>query len=178
MEGHLEVANLARPLPHFDYVPTTGCEPSHRRACIPSPHHTEREQEASRSNWSGQPYMGSHDRNADAATSPSGHPMWGQMAKFTAASTPYATHSRRTTWSILMEVRGHPMLWRPPPMTMPPKPHNARKYCEFHEQNMYTTAECYELKKALHELADKGQIDRFLKKGTCLLHGDREPAQP
>ena len=35
--------------------------------------------------------------------------------------------------SILMEVRGHPMLQRPPPMTAPPKPLNARKYCEFHE---------------------------------------------
>lgn len=35
--------------------------------------------------------------------------------------------------NILMEVRGHPMLRRPPPMTMAPRPQNARKYCEFHE---------------------------------------------
>ena len=39
-------------------------------------------------------------------------------------------------------------------------------------------AECYELKKALHELADKGQIDRFLKKGPYLLLGEREPVRP
>ena len=41
-------------------------------------------------------------------------------------------------------------------MTAPPKPHNALKYCEFYEQNRHTMVECCELKKALHELADKG----------------------
>ena len=58
--------------------------------------------------------------------------------------------------SIQVEVRGHPMLQRPPPMTTPPKPHNARKCCKFHKQNAHTKAECHELKKVLHELADKG----------------------
>ncbi|KAJ8434598.1 LOW QUALITY PROTEIN: hypothetical protein Cgig2_025024 [Carnegiea gigantea] len=53
----------------------------------------------------------------------------------------------------------HPMLKRPPPMTSSPQPQYARKYYEFHEQNGHTTTECRELRKALHELADKGQID-------------------
>jgi len=44
-------------------------------------------------------------------------------------------------------------------MTAPPKPKNARKYSEFHEWSGHTTTECRELKKALHELVDKGQID-------------------
>jgi len=44
-------------------------------------------------------------------------------------------------------------------MTAPPKLKNARKYYEFHEQSGHTTTECRELKKALHELADKGQMD-------------------
>ncbi|KAJ8424387.1 LOW QUALITY PROTEIN: hypothetical protein Cgig2_000588 [Carnegiea gigantea] len=66
--------------------------------------------------------------------------------------------------SILMEVRSHPMLKRPPSMTLAPKPYNAQKYCEFHKQIRHTTAECWEFRKALHELADKGQIDRFLKR--------------
>ncbi|KAJ8432837.1 hypothetical protein Cgig2_017050 [Carnegiea gigantea] len=44
------------------------------------------------------------------------------------------------------------------------KPHNAWKNCEFYEQNGRTTAECWQLKKALHELDKKGQIDRFLKR--------------
>ncbi|KAJ8427765.1 hypothetical protein Cgig2_024309 [Carnegiea gigantea] len=50
-------------------------------------------------------------------------------------------------------------------MTFGPKHHNVQKYYEFHEQNGYTTAECRELRKALHELADKGQINCFLKRG-------------
>jgi len=46
----LEAANSARRLPYFDYLPTAGCESSHRQVRIPSPHFAEREQEASRSN--------------------------------------------------------------------------------------------------------------------------------
>ncbi|KAJ8423078.1 hypothetical protein Cgig2_003584 [Carnegiea gigantea] len=38
--------------------------------------------------------------------------------------------------------------------------------------------ECRELKKALHELAHKGQIDRFLKRGPRFLRREQEPAQP
>ncbi|KAJ8449496.1 hypothetical protein Cgig2_002293 [Carnegiea gigantea] len=73
---------------------------------------------------------------------------------------------------------GHPMLRRPRPMTAPLRPQNARKYCEFHEQSGHTTTECQELKKALHELADKGQIDRFLKRGSWFLRQEQEPAPP
>ena len=82
--------------------------------------------------------------------------------------------------SILMEVRGHPMLRRLPPMTAAPRPQNGRKYCEFHEQSGHTTTECRELKKALHKLADKGQIDRFLKRGPRFLRQGQnpEPSQP
>jgi len=55
-------------------------------------------------------------------------------------------------------------------MTAPSKLQNARKYYEFHEQNRHTTIECRKLKKSLRELADKGQIDRFLKTGPRFLH--------
>ncbi|KAJ8432896.1 hypothetical protein Cgig2_014483 [Carnegiea gigantea] len=116
----MEAANLARPLPHFDYIPINGRKSSHRQERVPSPCYTEWEQ----------------------------------------------------------EVRGHPMLRRPPPMTARPKPQNARRYCKFYEQSGYTTTECLELKKALHELTDKGQIDRFLKRGTRFLQPEQEPAQP
>ncbi|KAJ8430169.1 LOW QUALITY PROTEIN: hypothetical protein Cgig2_028055 [Carnegiea gigantea] len=70
-------------------------------------------------------------------------------------------------------VREHPMLKRPQPMTMTPKPNNVQHYCEFHEENMHTTAECRELRKALHEL-----IDHFLKRGSLFLHKEHEPARP
>jgi len=58
-----------------------------------------------------------------------------------------------------MEVKGHLMLRKSQPMTMTLKPHNAWKYYEFHEKNDHNAAECRELKKALHVLAGKGQID-------------------
>ncbi|KAJ8433874.1 hypothetical protein Cgig2_021257 [Carnegiea gigantea] len=104
----MEEANLARPLPYFDYIPTHEGEPSHRLERVPFPCYTERER----------------------------------------------------------EVRGHPMLRRPLPMTAPPKPQHPRKYCEFHEQSGHTTTERLELKKALHELADKGQV-LTSEQGAC-----------
>ncbi|KAJ8425846.1 LOW QUALITY PROTEIN: hypothetical protein Cgig2_033941 [Carnegiea gigantea] len=173
----MEPVNAARPLPHFDYVPTTGYELSHQYAHVPSPHHPEKDREASRSNQSGRPYTGNHDRCAAAATRPSGHPVQGQTAKSTTTSTPYVTHSKQTTW-LEEQVRGHPMLRRLLPMTASPKPHNARKYCGFHEQNGHTTSECHEMKTALLKLTDKGQIDHFLKKGPCFLNREREFAEP
>ncbi|KAJ8430453.1 hypothetical protein Cgig2_030109 [Carnegiea gigantea] len=156
----MEAANTARPLPYFDYVPTHRGEPSHRQEQVPSPRYTDRKREISRSNRSGRPYTEQQGRCA--AARPSGHLTQGATTKSTTASTPYATHSRRTTW--LEEQEGHPMLRRPSPMIAPLKPQNARKYCEFHEQSGHTTTKCRELKKSLHELASKGQIDRFLKR--------------
>ena len=87
---------------------------------------------------------------------------------------------RFTTYlrSILMEVKEHPMLKRPSSMTSALKPHSMRKYCELHEQHGHTTAGCRELRKALHDLANKGQIDFFLKRGPHFLQKEREPAQP
>jgi len=67
------------------------------------------------------------------------------------------------------------MMKRPQPMTSAPKPHNARKYCKFHEQNGLTTTKCRELRKALHELVHKDQIDRFLKRGPQFLQKEHEP---
>ncbi|KAJ8451982.1 hypothetical protein Cgig2_016563 [Carnegiea gigantea] len=85
----MEAANSARPFPHFDYVPTNGCEPSHRQEHVPSPRYTEQE-------W----------------------------------------------------------------------------------ESRHTTTKCRELKKALYELAEKGQIDRLLKKGPRFFRREQEPAQP
>ena len=58
--------------------------------------------------------------------------------------------------SIVMEVKEYLMLKRPQLMTLEPKPHNAQKYYEFYEQSGHTNVECRELRKALHELANKG----------------------
>ncbi|KAJ8425383.1 hypothetical protein Cgig2_011767 [Carnegiea gigantea] len=42
----------------------------------------------------------------------------------------------------------------------------------------HTMTECRDLGKALHELADKGQINRFLKRRPRFLRREQEPAQP
>ncbi|KAJ8445626.1 hypothetical protein Cgig2_018567 [Carnegiea gigantea] len=148
----MEAANSARPLPHFDYIPTPGAEPSHRSERIPSPRCTD------------PPYKEQLGRRTPAR--PSGRPLQGATARSTIASTPYATHSRRTAW--LEEQK----------QTSRPRWENAKKYYEFHEQSGHTTTGCRELKKALHELEDKGQIDRFLKRGPRFLRREQEPAQP
>ncbi|KAJ8435522.1 hypothetical protein Cgig2_032109 [Carnegiea gigantea] len=141
----MEAVNSARPLPHVDYVPTAGCEPSHRCACLPSPHRTEREREAPRSNRIGQPYTGNHDRHAAAATRPSGHQFKGRR--------------RSPLWlppCMRLTCGGRPSLKN---RSRPPD-------AEGKLRNGHTTAECHELKKALHELAPP-----FLRE-------EREPAQP
>ncbi|KAJ8429211.1 hypothetical protein Cgig2_012339 [Carnegiea gigantea] len=71
----MKAANSARPLPHFDYVPTNGGEPSHRPERVPSPHYTEWGREFSRSNRNGWHYTEQQGRRA--AARPSGRPTQG-----------------------------------------------------------------------------------------------------
>ncbi|KAJ8438999.1 hypothetical protein Cgig2_012995 [Carnegiea gigantea] len=103
----VEAASSVRPLPRFEYVPTIGCEPSHRHDPVVSLRHSERMREA--------PYL-----NGDRQT-------------------------RGKTKTVPLEC--------------------------------HMTAVCQELRKALHELADKGQINRFLKRGLQFLRKEHEPAQ-
>ncbi|KAJ8421184.1 LOW QUALITY PROTEIN: hypothetical protein Cgig2_011312 [Carnegiea gigantea] len=161
----MEAASLARPHPPFDYPLVHEREPSHRPERMLSPRYAEHGRELSRSDWSGRPNTGQLGRRATMG--PTGRLTQGETIRSIAACTPYATHSR-----------GHPMLRRPPFMTAPPKPQNARKYYGFHEQSGHTTIERRELKKALHELADKGQIDRFLRIGPRFLRREQEPTPP
>ncbi|KAJ8426975.1 hypothetical protein Cgig2_010206 [Carnegiea gigantea] len=146
----MEAANSARPLPTFDYAPATAVSrptgASHRRSDEP--------REIAHLEKDGRPWDEDCDRSI-AIDALNRRPSVGRPTKYTTASMPYATDSRRTA-CILMEVKEHPMLRRPQPMTAASKPHNAQKYCKFHEQNGHTIAECRELRKALHELANKG----------------------
>jgi len=71
----MEAANSSRPLPHFDYVPTNGGEPSHQLERVASPHYVEREQEVSQSNRNDRPYTEQQGRRS--AARPSGRPTQG-----------------------------------------------------------------------------------------------------
>ncbi|KAJ8441252.1 hypothetical protein Cgig2_000625 [Carnegiea gigantea] len=115
----------------------------------------------------------SRDCSIGADALHSHRPSHGRPAKSATASTPYATHSPRgeafERWQILERhsdcerTRSPPRdrlgQW-PPPMTLAPKPHNVEKYYKFHKQNRHMIVERQELRKALHELPDKGQIDQ------------------
>ncbi|KAJ8432372.1 hypothetical protein Cgig2_021906 [Carnegiea gigantea] len=67
-----------------------------------------------------------------------------------------------------LKMRGHPMLKRPHLMTSAPKPQNKG----------HTTAECWEMRKALHKMMDKGQIGHFLKRGPRFLREEHELMRP
>ncbi|KAJ8423392.1 hypothetical protein Cgig2_003777 [Carnegiea gigantea] len=133
----MEAANFVKPLPHFDYVPTVGCKPSHRYTLAPSHRYSSEMLEASQLDQNGQPQKESHDRSMAPNACSSSHASRERLAKSTIASIPYATHSQQTAYN-----------------------------------------KCHELRKALHELVNKGQIDRFLKRGPCFLQREYEPARP
>ncbi|KAJ8438369.1 hypothetical protein Cgig2_027354 [Carnegiea gigantea] len=151
----IEAANLARLLSHFNYTPANGGEPSHQPERILPLLYIEWGRE-----WSAL-YRAARSTRGHGTQRP---PCAGGNDQinncFHALCNP--VQADRLGEGIGTDfqasgrsLQGHPMLRRPPPMTTPPKPQNARKYCEFHEQSGHTTTECRELKKAFPKLADK-----------------------
>ena len=55
--------------------------------------------------------------------------------------------------SILIKIKGNPMLRQLKPIEALPKFKNKNNYCKYHKDYRHTTCECRELEKALHELA-------------------------
>ena len=67
------------------------------------------------------------------------------------------------------------MLTRPKPIETPTKFRNKNTYCEYHEHYEHTTSECIELMKALHQLANQGQLNNFLRRGGGGNHNHCDP---
>ncbi|KAJ8442186.1 hypothetical protein Cgig2_005126 [Carnegiea gigantea] len=122
----MEAAGSAKPPPPLEYPLAHEGEPSHRPEGIPSLRLRERGRETSRSDRRGR--VPTRRQGGRAAMAPIGRSAQWTTTRSATASTPYATHSRRT--------------------------------------------------KALHKLADRGQIDRFLKRGPRFLRQEQEPASP
>ncbi|KAJ8433465.1 hypothetical protein Cgig2_014506 [Carnegiea gigantea] len=158
----MEVAGLAKPVHEG--------EPSHRSEGMPSLRPMERSREVAWSDRSDRLPTGW--QVGRAAVEPIGRSARGTTAVSVTASTHYATHSRQSAWLKEQEQTSRPR------GENSSRSQNARKYCEFHKQSGHTTTECRELKKALHELVDKGQIDRFLKRGPRFLRQEQTPAPP
>jgi len=88
-----EAASSTRPLPHFEYVPTGGCESSRRCNLAASPRRNERMQEAPHINkdrWSREE---NRDDSIKANPHPNYRPGHERLAKSTMTSTTYPTHS-------------------------------------------------------------------------------------
>jgi len=94
----MEVASSARPLPHFDYVPTTGYKLSHRHVPIMSHCQSDQVREVAHLERDGRSPGENRDRSSRADALLSRRPSQERQAKSTTVSTPYATHSQRTAW--------------------------------------------------------------------------------
>ncbi|KAJ8424172.1 hypothetical protein Cgig2_003015 [Carnegiea gigantea] len=179
----VEVASSTRPLPRRDYAPTTGYEPSHRHAHKASHRHSVMECVRSLA-WTGTADTKGRTETGLLEQTPSRAAI---LAKGNRQSQLWLQHHIKHTLDEPLDVktlrggletvREHPMLKRPPPMTLAPKPQHTRKYYEFHKQKGHTIAKCRELRKALHELVDKCQINQFLKRGPRFRWRKREPAR-
>jgi len=109
------MASSARPLPTFDYPLVHEGEPSHwpegilsplspaGRDTVPSPHGTWSGSLVDRSEW---PHARQLRRRA--AMEPTCRPAQGATTGSTIASTPYATHSKRTAWLEEQELTSRP----------------------------------------------------------------------
>ncbi|KAJ8434115.1 hypothetical protein Cgig2_024233 [Carnegiea gigantea] len=136
----MEVAGTANPILPLEYPFAREGEPSHCLEEMLSLRPMEHSREVARSERSDRLPTGRHEGRE--AMELIGRSARETIAVLATASTHYAKHSRRTAWLEEREQTSRPG---------------------------YITNECRELKKALHELPDKGQIDRFLKRGPRFL---------
>ncbi|KAJ8429286.1 LOW QUALITY PROTEIN: hypothetical protein Cgig2_016324 [Carnegiea gigantea] len=104
----VEATSSARPLPHFEYVPTMGCEPSYRYDPVVFHRHSERMREAPHTNGDRQTRRENQDYSTGVNAQHSHRPGHGGPVRLTMASTSYATSSRRVAWSEELEQTSTP----------------------------------------------------------------------
>ena len=52
----------------------------------------------------------------------------------------------------------------PPPTATPSDRRNYNLWCDYHKEHGHTLAQCRELKRILHQLADEGKLSRFINR--------------
>ena len=62
----------------------------------------------------------------------------------------------------------------PPPITTPSDRRNYNLWCDYHKEHGHTLAQCRELKRILHQLADEGELSRFINRKDYGTRGDAE----
>ena len=62
----------------------------------------------------------------------------------------------------------------PPPTTTPSNRRNYNLWCDYHKEHSHTLAQCRELNRILHQLADEGKLSRFINRKD---YGTRDDAE-
>ncbi|KAJ8434126.1 hypothetical protein Cgig2_024244 [Carnegiea gigantea] len=180
----VEAASLARPLPHFEHMPTGSASPpvdtilQHPPVVARGYKKTLIAVETSN--------LGRKTTVVPLGLMPTitiaqvmdaqrGHPMLQCLMRHTldeplgskSKSKPHAPREESPSGNALLSaVRTHPYRSKGSP--------HAEETASY-DLGAHTIVECRELRKALHELANKGQTDRFLKRDPWFLRKDREP---
>ncbi|KAJ8444814.1 hypothetical protein Cgig2_034049 [Carnegiea gigantea] len=161
----MEATNSARPLPYFDYVPTTCCEPFYRRIPIALHHHSDEVREAARPDRIDRSQGENHDQSIGVDT-----------LQRAASEVNHGLNAICNAFLMYCLVRGAGTNLEAPGETSGQRrarAPNAEKATaddlstvttQCAEIFGHTNVKCRELRKALHELADKGQINCFLKR--------------
>ncbi|XP_021751222.1 uncharacterized protein LOC110716878 [Chenopodium quinoa] len=95
---------------------------------------------------------------ADSTSQPSSK----KRKEFTPYSPKYEFNKDNHT--IFKEVTGRLSLEKPTPMKGDPSKRNQGKHCHFHDDVGNETNECISLKRLLDQLAEKGDMDSYVKK--------------
>ncbi|XP_021774385.1 uncharacterized protein LOC110738331 [Chenopodium quinoa] len=66
--------------------------------------------------------------------------------------------------AIFTKIKGQLTLEKPAPMRGDPRKRNQSKHCHFHEDVGHESNECISLKHLLDQLAEKGDLDSYVKK--------------
>ena len=64
-----------------------------------------------------------------------------------------------------MQIKDNHHLKWPKPLHSSPSVREKRKYCHFNKDHGHYTEDCKDLKKQIEELIQKGNLQKFVKKG-------------
>ena len=65
---------------------------------------------------------------------------------------------------ILMQIKDNLALKWPKPLSSSSKRRDSKKYCRFHKDHGHYTYKCWDLKKQINELIQRGKLQKFVKK--------------
>ena len=83
-------------------------------------------------------------------------PLIGKFTSFTPLTTPID--------QVLMQIKNEGALTFPSKLKGDPSKRSRDKYCHFHCDHGYDTADCYDLKQQIEAFIRQGKLQRFISK--------------